>query len=250
MIPIALSYRIIKNSKPTDQQERKLESIDVTAFRQKNEQRHGETADEDYEEDDQSRLVREIRNSLKEEMESERMALMREAQIEIENEREEALAKGYREGYEEGLQKGKEEGYEETLSFRDHAMEMLKDAEKMSRAYLEANEEKIIRLSAKIAEKIVQINLDHHGESIMLLARPILQEYGKTENVIITCHPGKVAFMKEHIGEMEKMCPNAHILILQDKNLDVNDMVIENENQITDLTIKKQIARFIELAAE
>jgi len=46
------------------------------------------------------------------------------------------------------------------------------------------------------------------------------------------------------------MCPNAHILILQDKNLDVSDMVIENENQITDLTISKQIARFIELATE
>lgn len=251
MIPIALSYRIIKNTKPVDQQERKLESLDVSVFRQKNEERYLEAIeDEEVEEDYLSKIKREVRNSLKQEMESERQALMAAAREEIEKERAEAVAKGNQKGYEEGFLKGKEDGYEETLSFRENAIEMLKDAEEMAKDYLEANEEKIIKLSSRIAEKIVQVTLDHNDESVMLLARPILQEYGKTENVIITCHPGKVEFMKEHTHEIEKMCPNAHILILQDRNLDVNDMVIENENQITDLTISKQIARFIKLATE
>jgi len=250
VIPIALSYRIIKNTKPVDQQERKLESLDVAMFVQKNEERYLETPREDDEKDSLSEMTREIRNSLKEDMENERKALMESAREEIEKERAAALEAAYHKGYEEGLLKGKEEGYEETLSFRQNAIEMLSDAEKTAKDYLEANEEKIIRLSSRIAEKIVQVTLDHNDESVMLLARPILQEYGKTENVIITCHPGKVEFMKEHTHEIEKMCPNAHILILQDRNLDVNDMVIENENQITDLTISKQIARFIELATE
>ena len=251
MIPIALSYRIIKNTKPVDQQERKLESLDVDVFRQKNEERYLESADEDADEEDYlTKIKRDIRNSIREEMENERQVLLAKAREEIEKERAEALSDAYRKGHEEGLLKGKEEGYEETLSFRQNAIEMLNEAEEMTKDYLEANEEKIIKLSSRIAEKIVQVTLDHNDESVMLLARPILQEYGKTENVIITCHPGIVEFMKEHIQEIEKMCPNAHILILQDRNLEVNDMVIENENQITDLTISKQIARFIKLATE
>ena len=165
-------------------------------------------------------------------------------------EREKALAEAKKMGFEEGFMAGKEEGYEETLSFRNNAIAMLEDAEIMSRDYLEANEDKIIHLSTRIAEKIVQETVDTHEDSLMLLARPILQEYGKTENVIVTCHPGMVAFMKCQIPEIKAMCPKAHVLILQDKNLELNDIIIENENQITDLTIKKQIARFIELATQ
>lgn len=251
MIPIALSYRIIKNTQPADQQERKLESLDVSEFRKKNDERYLVSDEEENDNEDYlTKIRREVRHILRQEMEDERQALMIEAKVQIEKDSARAKEEAYREGFEEGFLKGKEEGYEETLTFRQNAMEMLNDAEEMARDYLEANEEKIIRLSAKIAEKIVQVTLHQSDESIMLLARPILQEYGKTENVIITCHPGKVEFMKAHTQEIQKMCPNAHILILQDKNLEECDMVIENESQITDLTISRQIARFIELATE
>ncbi len=249
MIPIALSYRIIKNSNKDAQQERKLESLDIDAFKKKNTERYKEELSDDRGDRGENHLE-EIKKSLREEMESERQTLINEAKASMEKEKVSVKEEAYRAGFEEGRQSGIEKGYEETLLYRNNAIEMLKEAEEMSREYLDANEDKIINLSAKIAEKIVQVTLDHHDESIMLLARPIIQEYGKTENVIITCHPGKVEFMKEHTNEIQKMCPNAHILILQDKNLDVNDMVIENESQITDLTISKQIARFIELASE
>ncbi len=95
VIPIALSYRIIKNTRPVDQQERKLESLDVSVFRQKNEERYLETAeDEGVEEDYLSKIKKEVRNTLKLEMESERAALMAAAREEIEKEREAAFAEG------------------------------------------------------------------------------------------------------------------------------------------------------------
>jgi len=249
VIPIALSYRIIKNKNAFANEERKLETLDIEAYRIKKElQTSYESSSEDN--SPEKNLREEIRKDLLLEMESQRKALLHKGRQEIEKEREKALAEARKQGFEEGYMAGKEEGYEETLSFRSNAITMLEDAEAMSRDYLEANEEKIIHLSTRIAEKIVQETVDTHEDSLMLLARPILQEYGKTENVIVTCHPGMVAFMKCQIPEIKAMCPKAHVLILQDKNLEPNDIIIENENQITDLTIKKQIARFIELASQ
>lgn len=249
MIPIALSYRIIKNKNAFANEERKLETLDIEAYRIKKDLMS--TYETSSEENNPEVILREeIRKKLLLEMESQREALLLKGRQEIEKEKEKALEEARRKGFEEGFMAGKEEGYEETLSFRNNAITMLEDAEAMSRDYLEANEEKIIHLSTRIAEKIVQETVDTHEDSLMLLARPILQEYGKTENVIVTCHPGMVAFMKCQIPEIKTMCPKAHVLILQDKNLEPNDIIIENENQITDLTIKKQIARFIELATQ
>jgi len=249
VIPIALSYRIIKNKNAFANEERKLETLDIEAYRIKRDLMS--TYETSSEENNPEVILREeIRKNLLLEMESQREALLLKGRQEIEKEKEKALEEARRKGFEEGFMAGKEEGYEETLSFRNNAITMLEDAEAMSRDYLEANEEKIIHLSTRIAEKIVQETVDTHEDSLMLLARPILQEYGKTENVIVTCHPGMVAFMKCQIPEIKAMCPKAHVLILQDKNLESNDIIIENENQITDLTIKKQIARFIELATQ
>lgn len=249
MIPIALSYRIIKNKNANAQQERKLETLDIELYREKKEiQSQYDAVSEG--EDPEEALREEIRKELLLSMEEERKVLLEKAKEELEKEREKALAQARNQGFEEGYMAGKEEGYEETLAFRKNAITMLEEAEVLSKEYLDKNEEKIIQLSARIAERIVGETLQTQEDSLMLLARPILQEYGKTENVIVTCHPDKVAFMKCQIPEIKAMCPKAHVLILQDKNLEENDILIENENQITDLSIRKQIARFIELATE
>ena len=249
MIPIALSYRIIKNRKGYAQEERKLESLDIEAYREKKE--NPPLYDAVAEGEDPERIIREeIRKELLLSMEEERKALLEKAGEEIGKEKEKALEEARNQGFEEGYMAGKQEGYEETLAFRKNAITMLEEAEALSKEYLEENEEKIIKLSARIAEKIVGETIQTHEDSLMILARPILQEYGKTENVIVTCHPDKVAFMKCQIPEIRSMCPKAHVLILQDRNLEENDILIENENQITDLSIRKQIERFIELATE
>ncbi len=249
MIPIALSYRIIKNKNAFAHEERKLETLDIDTYREKKEYKL-DYADVNRGKDPEAILREEIRKNLLLEMESQREAFFEKARLDFEEEKKRALEEARKNGFEDGYMAGKEEGYKETLSFRENAITMLEEAEGLAKDYLEANEEKIILLSTKIAEKIVEETINAHEDSLMILARPILQEYGKTENVIITCHPGKVAFMKCQIPEIKKMCPKAHVLILQDKNLEENDVLIENEHQITDLSIKKQMVRFIELASD
>lgn len=249
VIQIALSYKIIKNSSSTEDREKHLQTIDISAFIA-NEELAKEV--EGVEESDpRESLETKIRKEVMSETASKRQAIIDNAILETEQIKENAriasASEGYEQGYKEGFQFGHEEARKETEKQRANAIDMVEDANRKIKAYYEENEEKVLRLAIKIAEKIVHQTIDSHSENIMILARPILQEYGKTENIIISCHPDNVELVQSYIPEIEKLCPNAHLLILEDKSLERNGLIIENENQITDLQIKKQLERFLEL---
>jgi len=243
VIQIALSYKIIKNSQ-FEHREKYLSALDVEDFRPK-----AELNIEDLNGGDPMKLMEaEIRRELQEENSRKRKALLDAAADEAEEMKRSAREQGSREGYEEGFRKGFEEARIEAEGLRENAVRMISDAERESRAYFEKCEAEILNLAARIAEKIVHQSIDSHSDGVMLLARPVLQEYGKTENLIITCSPEIVESARSHAAEIEKLCPNARTIILEDRSLDKNGLVIENENQITDLQIKKQLQRFLELA--
>jgi len=244
VIPIALSYKIIKNSLTCEDREKHLQAMDVADFMFVQE----EEAEESAEDDPKKIMETEIRTEIERETARKRKAILESAALEIEEIKETTKRESSIEGYNEGFQKGFEEGRLEAEDMRGNAISLIEDAGKKIKAYCEENEGKILSLSVRIAEKIIHQTIDFHSENVMLLAKPILQEYGKAENIIISCNPGNVDFVRSRFHEIEKLCPNAHVLILEDKSLEKNGVVIENENQITDLQIKKQLERFLELA--
>ncbi|SDI12006.1 FliH/SctL family protein [Proteiniclasticum ruminis] len=247
VIPIALSYRIIKNTEPLE--EKKLTSLDLSQYMEKTEAlKQDEIRKIIKREDPMDVVKREIRKNLEEEIEIKKNAMLEKARQDLQKERERVLEEARNEGIEEGVRLGRESAYQEAESIRQEALSYLEEAEKAAKDYLFENEERILRLSAKIAEKILEKVIKESEEDVMLLARPVLQEYGKVQNVIISCNPCKVDQVKRYVPEMEKTCPNAHILILPDKALGELDIRVENEHQITDLSIRKQLDRFIALA--
>lgn len=248
VILIASSYKIIKRSQKINEEETQLSPIDLKSYTPTE-----DVDDEAYssEEDQITKeevLKNQVRCDMEEELEALREEFLVQTHLEMEALKEEAYREGLEKGKEEGRDEGRQEIYRELDILRIEALNKVLDAEQLAKVYLEEHEERILKLAGKIAEKIINVTLEDHEESLMLLARPILEEYGKTENVIISCHPEKVSFIKSYLPEMEKLCPNARILVLVDKNLEDHDMIIENENQITDLTISRQIERFLELA--
>jgi flagellar assembly protein FliH len=247
VIPIALSYKIIKNSSNTGHKH--LSSLDAASFTEKEKPREELlNKDESDEIQKQIELEAEIRRKIEEETASQREALLEMAMSEADSIRENARREGSAAGYEEGYQRGFEDGRIETEGMRKSALRLIEDAEQKVKEYFHKNEEKLLSLAAKIAGKIVHQTIDSGAENIMILAKPVLQQYGKSEKVVISCHPDNVDFVRGHLSEVEKLCPSAHILILEDGMLERNGMVIENESQITDLQIKKQLDRFMELA--
>jgi len=247
VIPIALSYRIIKNTEPLE--EKKLTSLDLSQYMEKSEAlKQDEIRKIIKREDPMDVVKREIRKNLEEEIEIKKTAMLEKARQDLQKERERVLEEARSEGFQEGVRIGRESAYQEAEAIRQKALSYLEEAEKAAKEYLFENGERILKLSTKIAEKILEKVIKESEEDVMLLARPILQEYGKVQNVIISCNPCKVEHMKQYVPEIEKTCPNAHILILPDKTLGDQDIRVENEYQITDLSIRKQLNRFIELA--
>ncbi len=248
VILIASSYRIIKSNQRIHQEETQIASIDLTTYQPKEESFSSYVTEEEEPISQEETLKRAIRLEVEEELQIRKEEFMLEVQEEFEAFKITSREEGLAQGMEEGILQGRQEIYRELDVLRLEAVNKVLEAEQLAKTYLEEHEERILKLAAKIAEKIIHVSLDQHEDSLMILARPILEEYGKTENVIISCHPEKVSFIKEYLPEMEKLCPNARILVLEDRNLSGHDMIIENESQITDLTISRQIERFLELA--
>lgn len=246
MILIALSYKIIKNT--SNSGHKQLSSLDASSFiiKEKATEKATETKEDEFQ--DIKPIEEEIRRKIEEETLSQREAILEMAMSEAEKIREDARREGSASGYEEGYQRGFEDGRMETEGMRKSALRYIDEAEKKVKEYFLRNEKKILSLAAKIAGKIVHQTIDSDAENVMLLAKPVLHQYGKTEKVVISCHPENVDFVRGHLSEVEKLCPNAHILILEDDMLERNGLVIENENQIADMQIAKQLERFMKLA--
>jgi flagellar assembly protein FliH len=245
VIQIVLSCRIIKNTSNHLDMEKHLRTLPFTVVNYKE-----ESPLEEFDQTNIRNVIRaEIRREVEEEAARERSAMLEAAALEIGKIKEAAREECARDGYNEGFQRGFMEGKLEAEELRKNAFRLIEDAEKKVSEYFEEYEERILRFAAKIAEKIVHQTIDHHSEDVMLIAKKTLQEYGKAENIIITCNPENADSVKEHFSEIEKLCPNAHVIILEDKSVEKNGLIIENENQITDLQIKKQIERFMELVS-
>lgn len=97
MIPIALSYRIIKNSEPIE--EKQLQTLDVSRYLERSEAQKKEEITKIIQKEDPMDVVkREIRKNLEEEIEIKRRAILEKARQDIEEERLRTLQAAREEG--------------------------------------------------------------------------------------------------------------------------------------------------------
>lgn len=191
-----------------------------------------------------------IRESLYDEIEKERNKIINNGKIEVDKIKLEARKKGYKLGYKEGHESGYKEGInkakEEGRAIKNNAINLIKESEKHVDEYLEENKKEIINLAINIAETIVHSTIDESSEDVLMLVKPILEQYDKKDNIIITCNPENHSNIMKHLNKLESICPNAKFIILEDDSLERNGCIIENKDQVIDLQIKKQIEAILE----
>lgn len=202
--------------------------------------------------------ITQLRDELMVEMEIERQAVLNKAveaaQEEIAMLQQEAMNKGYEEGYikghKEGIDQGIEKGYSESEADRkrikENALKLIDQAEEEVEEYFEESRKEIVSLAAAMAESIVHKTIDSSDENLLSIIKPIVEQYEGKENILLTCHPDSTSFLKENIEKLEVLCPETRFIILEDANLEKNGCTIENESQIIDLQIGKQINSIIE----
>lgn len=194
-------------------------------------------------------LREKIQRELVDEIEREKQSILQNAYEEAEKIKSEASQKGFDEGYQVGFSRGYEEGMEkahgEGQAIRNSAINLLRQAEEEVKKYCHDNKNSIIGLAADMAEAIVHTTIDASSQNILLLIKPILEQYGKKENIILRCHPHNIDHVRMNVYQLENMCPNGKFIILEDSNLEEDGVVIEDEGQIVDLQIKTQIKSMI-----
>lgn len=265
VIKIQSSYRIIKGNNILCEGESEItidssydNKIDFYASSEK-EEKHDDLIDlESIKNEIRAGLVEDIKRELYEKTDEQRRKIIETANEDAKNLLEEAKKQGFDKGFEEGHAKGLEQGLEngynqgildaksEASKIKNNAIKILEDAHESVLDYFKENHDQIIRLATDMAEAIVHSTIDESSENILMLVKPILQEFGKTENIIITCHPDNLDYLKLYKYKLEEICPDTIFTILSDANLEKDGCIVENENKIIDLQIKKQIKSILE----
>ncbi|NLY45165.1 MAG: hypothetical protein GX053_04150 [Tissierella sp.] len=217
-------------------------------------------------EDELDEIRNQIRQDLLQEIQEQRDSIINEAMEEAEEIRLRARDTGYTEGFsqgskdgkkqglDEGTKKGLENGYlqgvidaqDEANQIKKNALNMLNKAGDEVDKYMAENQGRIIDLAAQMAESIIHSTIDSSSENILQLIRPIIQQFRKVETVIITCNPHSYDYLKKSLYQIEKKYEDIKFVLFEDDGLEKNGCIIENENQIIDLQIGKQLKNIVE----
>nr|WP_306432277.1 FliH/SctL family protein [Wansuia hejianensis] len=179
------------------------------------------------------------------EIQREKQKILTQAMEEANTIREQAQNLGYEAGFKEGTEKGYEkairDAQEEAEEIKNKAKELIVQSEEYIEEYLEENRKNIIQLAATMAESIVHETIDTSSEKLLLLIKPILQQFNKGKNIIITCDPENEDYLKSRLEELKSINNDVNFVVLKDSSLEKNGCIIENEQQVLDLQISKQI---------
>lgn len=244
------SYRIIKNSH-VSLKESKAAIIDTSIDMLGN--LYKDNIDTYENTIDEAALIENLKNQIKLENEKERQMIIERAKEEALRLKEDIEKKAYEKGYEEGYELGYEDGttqglnqgMHEALNIKKRALGLISQSEEYVKEYYMENKENLIELAATMAESIVHRTIDLSNENIIMILEPLLKEYAHKDNIIITCHPESIKYLKEKLEEMEEFSGNHKIVILKDGNLEKNGCMLENSQQLMDLQIKTQIENII-----
>ncbi|HLS52696.1 MAG TPA: FliH/SctL family protein [Tissierellaceae bacterium] len=239
------SYRIIKNRNIANDK-KAVSVINTKAVESYKKQETKPQKPEKAEEIEKGPTEAEIRREIMMKIEEERISILKNAKEQADAVIAQAKKRGYSEGYETGYREGLEEVRKEAAQIKEQALGLIRQAEEDVASYLEENRENIIRLSAQMAEAIIHQKIDSSDEDLLLLIKPILERYEANGNIVITCHPSRVETMKEKASQLQLADGDARFIVLSDENMEEYSCIIENQYQLIDLQIKKQLEAIVE----
>lgn len=243
MVKILSSYKLIKSKYIEDGNEENILELDYNIDYLE------ENLLDIKEADDLNNISKDINPSLElltsEELLEERDKILEEAIKEANKIKEEASEEGYEIAYKKGLEEGYLEGIEksekEMKEARENALNLIDQAERKVKEYFIENKNNFIKLSIDMAESIINFSIDKDDKQILNLIEPIIIRYNKKEKITLTCHPSRHDFLENNIIKLEELSPDTKFFVLKDENLNKNDCILENEDQLIDLSIKKQL---------
>lgn len=207
------------------------------------------------------RLMEEPIEAVDEELEEQKMELLKEAEAVLANAREEAeqilsAARaeaesikdsaynfGKNDGYKDGLQAGQKELISLEMQLKEQAKEW---EEEFNQKLLEA-EPQFVDIMISLIEKITGVMVENKREVILHLVHNAMQQIGRSERYVIHCSSEDYALLE---GEKERLCNaiglSAGIEILEEAEYVKNQCIIEADSAIIDCSLDIQLKNLIE----
>lgn len=162
-----------------------------------------------------------------------------------------AFKKGYNEGMkkglEDGLKSGTEKGYKDTEDIRKKADDVLKEAHRISREYIEGRKEEIINLSMTIAEKVIGYQADTNDSIIINIAKNALAGSVIREQVVIRVNPMDYALLDCRRDEIIKMAGEDKIIsIIRDDDIGRGGCRLDTGASFVDAAVDVQLQKIRE----
>lgn len=158
---------------------------------------------------------------------------------------------GFQEGYQQGVEAGKEEGIATAADLIRRCEDILSQAiERKERAFSE-NENEIIDLAFKIAEKIIKKSVDNDKETIRRVLREALKKVPVSKKLTIIVNLDDL----DHIKEIkQKLFSEIHgvenIEIIEDSSIERGGCILETSIGTINATIKSQLETLFEKLME
>lgn len=202
-----------------------------------------ETIDLDELIDNATKKAEEIVN----EAQSRSSQIIEAARKEAERIKNDAYMAALKKGLNEGTQKGIEEGLKKTKDIRSNAEEVLNEAHKASREYIENHRKEIMELSFTIAEKVINSELSRDDSIIVGIANKAIENCVSKGQVVITVNPMDYANLDCRVDELEKSAgENAVITIIKDNDIRLGGCKVDTGLSTVDATIDGQLEKIKE----
>lgn len=166
------------------------------------------------------------------------------ARADAERIKKEAFDAAFKKGYNEGYEKGKNEGLKSVENLRVEAGNVLEEAHRISRDYIDGQKEEILNLALHIGEKIIKWQVDSNDSVVVEIAKGAIEAAVVREQVIIRVNPMDYALVDCRRDELIKSAGEDVIVnIIRDDSIGRGGCRIESEGSFVDASIDAQFAK-------
>jgi flagellar assembly protein FliH len=156
----------------------------------------------------------------------------------------EAYDMASKKGYNDGLKKGIEEGFKKTEATRKDAENVLIEAHRASRQYIEKQKGEIVELAVSIAEKIIGYQADTNDSVILKMVNDSINRAVVKGQVIIRVNPMDYAILDSKMDELVKSAgENTSIDIIKDNAVNRGGCTINTGLSTVDASIDSQLEK-------
>ncbi|KPU44689.1 V-type proton ATPase subunit E [Oxobacter pfennigii] len=161
--------------------------------------------------------------------------------------KKDAYEMAFRKGHSEGFKKGNEEGHIAVENIRLEAKDVLEEAHRVSREYINNQKGEILNLAINIAEKIIGYAADENDSVIYTAAMNAINSAIIKEQLIIRVNPMDYALLDYRRDEiLSTVGENLIVSIIKDASISRGGLILESEASTVDATIESQMEKIKE----